>query len=150
VLLFVLLLRVARAATFPPRRWRPAAAPWAAIARRGGRGARRRGSRHSALVASLAAAETPVRIAACAALLAVMGLFLGTAFPIGMRSPPPRGRSSRPGYGAVNGATSVLASVLAVIIAMIFGISASFWTGVASYVAAAAAFAAAGRAAITR
>jgi hypothetical protein len=35
--------------------------------------------------------------------------------------------------------------VLAVVIAMIYGISASFWTGVASYVVAAIAFAAAGR-----
>jgi len=40
-----------------------------------------------------------------------------------------------------HGATSVLASVLAVVIAMAVGISASFWTGVASYVVALASFA---------
>jgi hypothetical protein len=36
---------------------------------------------------------------------------------------------------------SVVASVLAVVIAMAYGISTSFWTGVASYLVAAAAFA---------
>ncbi len=95
------------------------------------------------LVASFAGAETPVRIAACAALLAVMGLFLGTLFPIGMRLASASRARLAPWLWGVNGATSVLASVLAVVIAMIFGISASYWTGVASYIAAAVAFAAA-------
>ena len=97
------------------------------------------------LVASYAAAETPVRIAACAALLGVMGLFLGTLFPLGMRLATASRPELAPWLWAVNGATSVLASVLAVVIAMIFGIAASYWTGVASYVVAAAAFAAAAR-----
>jgi len=97
------------------------------------------------LVASFAGAETPVRIAACAALLGVMGLFLGTLFPLGMRLATASRPQLAPWLWGVNGATSVLASVLAVVIAMIFGISASFWTGVASYVVAAIAFAAAGR-----
>jgi hypothetical protein len=95
------------------------------------------------LVASFAGAETPVRIGACAGLLAVMGLFLGTLFPIGMRLATASRPQLAPWLWAANGATSVLASVLAVVIAMIFGISASFWTGVASYVVAAVAFAAA-------
>lgn len=97
------------------------------------------------LVASFAAAETPVRIAACAALLGVMGLFVGTLFPIGMRVATASRPELAPWLWAVNGATSVLASVLAVVIAMIFGISASYWTGVASYVVAVIAFAAAAR-----
>jgi hypothetical protein len=97
------------------------------------------------LVTSFAAAETPVRIAASAALLAGMGLFLGMAFPLGMRLATSARPQLAPWLWGVNGATSVLASVLAVVIAMLAGISASFWTGVASYVLALAAFAAAGR-----
>jgi len=88
-----------------------------------------------------------VRIAACAALLAVMGLSSDAV-------PPPDRHAARDRLAAtarawlwgVNGAASVLASVLAVVIAMIFGISASFWTGVASYVVARDRLAAAGRA----
>lgn len=96
-------------------------------------------------IASFGDAETPVRIAVSGALLAVMGVFMGIAFPLGMRL----AMASRPGLGpwlwGVNGATSVLASVLAVVIAMAAGISASFWTGVAAYVVAVASFALAAR-----
>ncbi len=99
------------------------------------------------LVEAFSTAETPVRIAACAALLAVMGLFLGMAFPIGMRIATGSRPELAPWLWGVNGAMSVLASVLAVVIAMIFGISASFWTGVASYFVALAAFALAARSA---
>ncbi len=97
------------------------------------------------VVGSFAAAETPVRIAASAALLAVMGFFLGMAFPLGMRLATRMRPQLAPWLWGVNGATSVLATVLAVVIAMLAGISASFWTGVASYLLALAAFAAAGR-----
>lgn len=97
------------------------------------------------LVASFSTAETPLRIAVSATLLAVMGLFLGTAFPIGMRLATGSRPELAPWLWGVNGATSVLASVLAVVIAMIFGISVSFWTGVASYFVAFAAFALAAR-----
>jgi uncharacterized membrane protein len=97
------------------------------------------------LINSLSDAETPVRIAASAGLLAVMGVPMGTAFPLGMRL----AMASRPELGpwlwGVNGATSVLASVLAVVIAMVAGISASFWTGVAGYLVALATFAWAAR-----
>lgn len=97
------------------------------------------------LISSFSDAETPVRIAVSGALLAAMGVLMGMAFPLGMRL----AMASRPGLGpwlwGVNGATSVLASVLAVVIAMAVGISASFWTGVAAYVAALAAFAYAAR-----
>ena len=90
-------------------------------------------------------AQTPVRVAVSGALLAVMGLFMGMAFPTAMRL----AMASRPELGpwlwGVNGATSVLASVLAVVIAMAFGISTSFWAGVAAYVLALCAFVAAAR-----
>jgi hypothetical protein len=74
-----------------------------------------------------------------------MGVFMGMAFPLGMRL----AMASRAGLGpwlwGVNGATSVLASVLAVVIAMAFGISASYWTGFASYLVGLGAFALAAR-----
>src|SRR5262249_60928464 len=83
------------------------------------------------LIASLAAAETPVRIAACAALLGVMGVFLGTLFPIGMRLATASRPQLAPWLWGVDGATSALASVLAVVIALVFCISGGYWTGVA-------------------
>ena len=86
-----------------------------------------------------------VRIAASAALLAVMGAFMGMAFPLGMRLAMASRAELGPWLWGVNGATSVLASVLAVVIAMAAGISASFWTGVAAYVVAVASFALAAR-----
>lgn len=97
------------------------------------------------LVTSLAAAGTPLRIGASAALLAPMGFFLGMAFPLGMRLATRVRPALAPWLWGVNGATSVLASVLAVVIAMLAGISVSFWTGVACYVLALPAFAAAAR-----
>ena len=97
------------------------------------------------MLTMFAPAQTPVRIAASAALLAVMGFFLGMAFPLGMRLATRLRPQLAPWLWGVNGATSVLASVLAVVIAMLSGISSAFWTGAACYVLAAAAFAAAVR-----
>jgi hypothetical protein len=93
------------------------------------------------LIASFADSETPVRIAVSAALLAVMGVPMGMAFPIGMRIAVESREALAPWLWGVNGATSVLASVLTVVIAMASGISSAFWTGVASYAVALAAFA---------
>ncbi|HSA89999.1 MAG TPA: hypothetical protein VLF42_08900 [Burkholderiales bacterium] len=97
------------------------------------------------LLGAFAASATPVRIAVAAALLAAMGLLMGTAFPIGMRLALASREALAPWLWGVNGATSVLASVLAVAISMAFGISMSFWAGVAAYVLALGAFAAAAR-----
>lgn len=97
------------------------------------------------MTAAFQASETPVRIAVSAALLAVMGAFMGVAFPLGMRLAMASRPQLAPWLWGANGATSVLASVLAVVIAMAFGISASFWSGVAGYLVAWAAFAAAAR-----
>ena len=97
------------------------------------------------LVAAFQSSETPVRIALSAALLAVMGLLMGTAFPLGMRLAMVLRPQLGPWLWGVNGAVSVLASVLAVVIAVAAGISSAFWTGVASYLAAAGAFALAAR-----
>lgn len=93
------------------------------------------------LVTGFQASETPVRIAVSGVLLALMGLFMGMAFPLGMRLAMASRPQLAPLLWGVNGATSVLASILAVVIAMAIGISSSFWTGVACYLLGCAAFA---------
>jgi len=93
------------------------------------------------LVADFRGSETPVRIAVSGGLMASMGIFMGMAFPLGMRLAIASRPQLAPWLWGVNGATSVVASVLAVVIAMAFGISASFWSGVICYLAAIAAFA---------
>ena len=70
------------------------------------------------LMAGFQSAETPARIAVSACLLAVMGIFMGAAFPLGMRLALGARPQLAPWLWAVNGATSVVASVLAVVIAM--------------------------------
>jgi len=81
-------------------------------------------------------AVTPVRILVAVVLLAPLGLFLGMAFPLGMRLASVRSAALTPWMWGVNGAASVWASVAAVVIAMAAGISTSFWTGMACYVLA--------------
>ncbi len=84
-------------------------------------------------------AATPVRIAVSAALLAVPGLFMGMAFPLGLglaRNRP----ALTPWLWGVNGATSVCASVLAVAIALSTTISTAFWAGCFCYLVALGAF----------
>lgn len=93
------------------------------------------------MVAGFQGSETAVRIAVSGALMASMGVFMGMAFPLGMRLAMASRPQLAPWLWGVNGATSVVASVLAVVIAMAFGISASFWSGVLCYLAAIAAFA---------
>jgi hypothetical protein len=88
----------------------------------------------------LEGAATPIRIAVSATLLAIPGLFMGMAFPLGLglaRSRP----ALTPWLWGINGATSVCASVLAVAIALSTTISTAFWAGCLCYVVALAAFA---------
>ena len=89
------------------------------------------------VLASVAGATTPARIATAMAILMPLGLLMGMPFPIGMRV-----ASARPGaptafLWGINGATSVCASVFGVVIALFFGISMSYWTGLVAYVIAA-------------
>src|SRR5262249_9070901 len=90
--------------------------------------------------------STPIRIAAAAGILFGLGLFMGMAFPLGMRLAEARTPQLTAWCWGVNGATSVLASVLAVALALTFGIAATYWTGVACYLAALGMFVWAGRA----
>ena len=83
-------------------------------------------------------ATTPMRIAVAIFLLAPAGLFMGMAFPLGMKWAVRERVGYIPWLWAVNGAASVCASVVTVIIAMTEGISAAWWCGVACYAVAAA------------
>jgi hypothetical protein len=97
------------------------------------------------IISSLGDQQTPVRIALSVGVLFLLGLFMGMAFPLGMRLAQTCAPQLTPWLWGVNGATSVLASVLAVAIALTFGIAASYWTGAACYLAALGTFVLAGR-----
>jgi hypothetical protein len=68
------------------------------------------------------------------------GLFMGMAFPLGMKLAARRARDLTPWLWGLNGAASVLASVLSVCIALTWSISTAFWTGWVCYVTALAMF----------
>jgi hypothetical protein len=89
-------------------------------------------------VESFQSASTPLRIAIALALLFPAGFFMGMAFPIGMKWAARADADYTAWLWAVNGAASVCASVLAMILSMTLGITAAWWCGVATYLAAAA------------
>ena len=76
---------------------------------------------------------TILRILVAIGILFPLGVFMGMAFPIGMKMAANRSASLAPWLWGINGATSVCASVLAVVIALNSGISASFWSGFLCY-----------------
>lgn len=90
-------------------------------------------------------AATPLRIAVALGILAPLGVFLGMAFPLGMKLASTKWERMTPWLWGVNGATSVCASVLAVVISLGWGISRALWVGCACYALALAAFAATAR-----
>ena len=96
-------------------------------------------------VVAFRGATTALRILVAVSILCPLGVFMGMAFPLGMKLASRDFDTATPWLWGVNGATSVCASVLAVVIAMSVGISASFWTGVGCYAVALMAFAAACR-----
>ncbi len=85
-------------------------------------------------------AVTPVRILAAVLLLAPIGVFMGMAFPLGLKLASRRSAALTPWLWGINGSLSVCASVLSVVIALSLGIAASFWTGVLCYGLAALAY----------
>lgn len=89
---------------------------------------------------ALAGAQTPLRILATILLLFPVGVFMGMAFPLGIKQAGRRSVDITPWLWGVNGAASVCASVLAVLIALGSGISTAFWTGVVCYAVALAAW----------
>lgn len=82
------------------------------------------------------ASSTPIRITIAALSLFPIGLFMGTAFPLGIKIASVKSESLIPWLWGINGAMSVVASVVAVLIGMTLGIKAAYWTGFGCYVIA--------------
>lgn len=92
------------------------------------------------VVGFFASSTTPVRIGVSAIILFTLGIFMGTAFPLGMMIASRKSAELAPWLWGINGATSVCASVVAVVIALQAGISSAFWAGTACYAVAVGAF----------
>ncbi len=92
------------------------------------------------VIRGLAGAATPVRILATIGLLFPPGVFMGMAFPLGMKLAGLRPGNITPWLWGINGAMSVCASVLAVFIAVAAGFSVAFWSGIVCYGVALLAF----------
>jgi hypothetical protein len=75
----------------------------------------------------------PIRIIVSILMLFPLGLFMGMAFPLGMKLASTRSGDLTPWLWGLNGAASVCASVLAVVISLNSGISTTYWTGVVCY-----------------
>lgn len=75
-----------------------------------------------------------IRIFLTSVTLLPLGLFMGTAFPVGMSLAMKRSENLTPWLWGINGAMSVCASVFSVAIALSFTISASYWTGFICYI----------------
>ncbi|MFC1478589.1 hypothetical protein ACFL57_03940 [Candidatus Margulisiibacteriota bacterium] len=88
------------------------------------------------MITALQGATTTVRILAAVAMIFPLGLFMGMAFPLGIKLASSRFADLTSWLWGINGATSVCASVLAVVIALSSSISASYWTGFICYVIA--------------
>jgi len=76
---------------------------------------------------------TLVRISIAVGILFCLGMFMGMAFPLGLKVASLRSSALTPWLWGINGATSVCGSVLAVVISLNWGIAAAFWTGFFCY-----------------
>lgn len=92
------------------------------------------------VIGACADQTTPMRIAVAIALLCPGGIFMGMAFPIGLRQAASHAQDIAPWLFGINGAMSVCASVAAAVISLIHGVSVTFWVGVAAYLGAGLAF----------
>ena len=88
---------------------------------------------------------TAIRILAAVVLLFPAGMFMGMAFPLGMKLAATRAQELTPWLWGLNGAASVLASVLSVCIALTWSISTAFWVGWLCYLMALVTFTSAAR-----
>ncbi len=86
-----------------------------------------------AMMSAFHGVAIPPRLAASIALLFVMGLPMGTAFPLGLRAAKGKVDAETPWLWAVNGSFGVIGSVLAVIISIEFGITVTCLAGAALY-----------------
>jgi hypothetical protein len=87
----------------------------------------------SHVINALESCSTPVRIMTSMLTLFPVGIFMGMAFPIGMKMASNKCRDMTPWFWAINGTTSVTASVLTVAISINWSISAAYWTGFVCY-----------------
>jgi hypothetical protein len=94
----------------------------------------------SYVITNYAGASNETRILLSCGLLFPLGLFMGTAMPLGLRLAAEKQSHLTAWFWGINGATSVCASVLAVAVAINAGISTSYWLGVGCYVVALIAF----------
>ncbi len=83
---------------------------------------------------------TMMRILVAVGILLPLGLFMGMAFPLGMKIASKRSTAITPWLWGINGATSVCGSVLATAISLSINISTSYWMGFSCYLVAWAAF----------
>jgi predicted membrane-bound spermidine synthase len=83
---------------------------------------------------------TAVRFLLAGGCLAPIGIFMGMAFPLGIKLASRKSEGLTPWLWGINGSASVVSSVAAVIIALGFGITAAFWVGVGCYAFAVLAF----------
>jgi predicted membrane-bound spermidine synthase len=88
------------------------------------------------IISAFAGMTTAIRILVAVILLFPLGLFMGMAFPLGMKIASEKASSFTPWLWGINGATSVCASVFAVAISLNWGISVSYWAGLVCYVLA--------------
>ncbi|MDB5048274.1 MAG: hypothetical protein JWO30_1345 [Fibrobacteres bacterium] len=88
------------------------------------------------IIAALQSHGTAARVLASVVILFPMGFFMGMAFPLGMKWAIAKSPDLGAWLWGINGAASVCASVLTVALSMSFGIAASYWIGVACYLAA--------------
>jgi len=79
-------------------------------------------------------ATTPVRILVSGGIIFPLGLFMGMAFPLGMKLASQKSEAITPWLWGINGSTSVCTSVLAVVVALSSSISVSYWIGFLCYV----------------
>jgi hypothetical protein len=82
------------------------------------------------------ASLTPIRIIVAVLLLFPIGLFMGMAFPIGLKFATIKNYKIIPWLWGINGAASVFSSVLAVVLSISWSISITYWIGCICYIAA--------------
>ena len=87
----------------------------------------------SYIIRMFQSSEIFARIFAGVLVLFPLGIFMGMAFPLGLKLASAKDEHLTPWLWGINGATSVCGSVLAVAIALELGISFAFWTGLACY-----------------
>ena len=88
------------------------------------------------VIRAFSSSSTEMRVLISVIILFPMGLLLGMVFPIGMKMAAELKPEITPWLWGINGVMSVMATVISVIVSLKYGISASYWSGAACYLAA--------------